>query len=336
MQNNRGVRPKKTQQENIFASKSLSYFLQLTQTMNYTQAAQILGITQPALTQQIKKLERIVGAPLFYSVGKRLRLSEAGYTMLQTTNQVYSLLNKAADEIQQTTSENHGEIHLGILSSIESQVFEDFIVDYYRDNPDIQVSVHMLTRREIWAALESNKIDLAIMYLPDGSIKNWKPYDSKTIVTEDLLLIHNNEKLASKNKVKLSRLDDRKWVTYPVGFYLNDVITDAYKRELVAFPDVAARFTQPGQIYRFLKETDTYTALPKSYIMSRYDRDEIMTANFEPKIKFDLSFVYRTEKQDIPRIDKFLTEFNNYLGDRDYFERLDDIVAKKIKNYDKN
>lgn len=336
MQNNRGVRPKKTQQENIFASKSLSYFLQLTQTMNYTQAAQILGITQPALTQQIKKLERIVGAPLFYSVGKRLRLSEAGYTMLQTTNQVYSLLNKAADEIQQTTSENHGEIHLGILSSIESQVFEYFIVDYYRDNPDIQVSVHMLTRREIWAALESNKIDLAIMYLPDGSIKNWKPYDSKIIVTEDLLLIHNNEKLASKNKVKLSRLDDRKWVTYPVGFYLNDVITDAYKRELVASPDVAARFTQPGQIYRFLKETDTYTALPKSYIMSRYDRDEIMTANFEPKIKFDLSFVYRTEKQDIPRIDKFLTEFNNYLGDRDYFERLDDIVAKKIKNSDKN
>lgn len=334
MENSRGVRPKKTQQENIFASKSLSYFLQLTQTMNYTQAAQILGITQPALTQQIKKLERIVGAPLFYSVGKRLRLSEAGYTMLQTTNQVYSLLNKAADEIQQTTSENHGEIHLGILSSIESQVFEDFVIDYYKENPDIKVSIHMLTRREIWAALESNQIDLAIMYIPDASIKNWKPYDSKVIMTENLLLIHNNEKLAGKSKIKLSRLDDRKWVTYPVGFYLNDVISDAYKTEMVATPDVAARFTQPAQIYHFLKATDTYTALPESYIMSRSDRDEIMTANFEPKIKFDLAFVYRTEKKDIPRIDKFLTEFSNYLEDRDYFKRLDDIVAKKIKNSD--
>ena len=47
---------KKTKQENIFSSKTLSYFLQLAETMNYTQAAQILGITQPALTQQIKKL----------------------------------------------------------------------------------------------------------------------------------------------------------------------------------------------------------------------------------------------------------------------------------------
>lgn len=60
----------KTKQDTIFSSKTLSYFLQLAETMSYTQAAQILGITQPALTQQIKKLERTVGAPLFYSVGK--------------------------------------------------------------------------------------------------------------------------------------------------------------------------------------------------------------------------------------------------------------------------
>lgn len=45
----------KTRQENIFSSKTLTYFLQLAETMNYTQAAQLLGITQPALTQQIKK-----------------------------------------------------------------------------------------------------------------------------------------------------------------------------------------------------------------------------------------------------------------------------------------
>lgn len=45
----------KSKQESIFSSKTLTYFLQLSETMNYTQAAQILGITQPALTQQIKK-----------------------------------------------------------------------------------------------------------------------------------------------------------------------------------------------------------------------------------------------------------------------------------------
>jgi len=166
----------KTKQESIFSSKTLTYFLQLAETMNYTQAAQILGITQPALTQQIKKLERTVGAPLFYSVGKKLRLSDAGYTMLDATHKIYAILNQATDEIQQSTSATQGEINIGLLASVEDAVFEDFAILSYQNNPELKISFHMLTRKEIWERLENNKIDLAIMYLPDDSIKNWKPY----------------------------------------------------------------------------------------------------------------------------------------------------------------
>lgn len=67
--------------DTILSAKSLRYFLQLIETMNYTQAAQILGITQPALTQQVKKLERAIGAPLFGQMGKKLYLTEAGKEM---------------------------------------------------------------------------------------------------------------------------------------------------------------------------------------------------------------------------------------------------------------
>ena len=54
----------KTNTDAVLSAKSLRYFLQLIDNMSYTQAAQILGITQPALTQQIKKLERAVGTML--------------------------------------------------------------------------------------------------------------------------------------------------------------------------------------------------------------------------------------------------------------------------------
>ncbi len=192
----------KTQQENIFSSKTLTYFLQLAETMSYTQAAQILGITQPALTQQIKKLERTVGAPLFYSVGKKLHLSDAGYTMLDATHQIYETLNKAADEIQQSTSATQGTINIGILASIEDQVFTDFAIKYYEKNNGIKLSTHMLTRKEIWERLENNTIDLAVMYLPDESIKNWKPYETKKIITEDLIFLHNNERLEKRKRVR--------------------------------------------------------------------------------------------------------------------------------------
>lgn len=311
----------KTQQENIFSSKTLTYFLQLAETMSYTQAAQILGITQPALTQQIKKLERTVGAPLFYSIGKKLHLSDAGYTMLDATHQIYETLNKAADEIQQSTSATQGTINIGILASIEDQVFTDFAIDYYEKNNGIKLSTHMLTRKEIWERLENNTIDLAVMYLPDESIKNWKPYETKKIITEDLLFLHNNERLQKRKRVRLKDTLSNKWVTYPPKYYLNDIIREAYKNSMVDHPSSVAHFAKPEQIFEFAKKTGSYTALPASFVVA-HNREDLGMALFEPEIKFEMAFVFRKGKDQIPRIDNFLTTFDSYLSEKDYVSRL--------------
>lgn len=311
----------KTQQENIFSSKTLTYFLQLAETMSYTQAAQILGITQPALTQQIKKLERTVGVPLFYSVGKKLHLSDAGYTMLDATHQIYETLNKAADEIQQSTSATQGTINIGILASIEDQVFIDFAIEYYEKNNGIKLSTHMLTRKEIWERLENNTIDLAVMYLPDESIKNWKPYETKKIITEDLIFLHNNERLEKRKRVRFKDTLNNKWVTYPPQYYLNDTIREAYKNAMVDHPNSVAHFATPEQLFKFAKRTGSYTALPMSFVTAK-NHGEMGMALFEPEIKFDLAFVFRRGKDQIPRINSFLKTFDGYLAKKDYVSRL--------------
>lgn len=318
----------KTTQESIFSSKTLTYFLQLAETMNYTQAAQILGITQPALTQQIKKLERTVGAPLFYSVGKKLRLSDAGYTMLNATHSIYSVLNKATDEIQQTTSATQGTINIGVLASIEDHVFEDFAIRYYEANPNVIISLHMLTRKEIWERLENNRIDLAVMYLPDESIKNWKPYQSKKIIQDELLFISGDEKLAKKKRIKFKDTTLNPWVTYPENYYLDQVVKESYKNQLADLPTAVARFTTPQQIYRFVAATNTNTALPNSFMVANPATDKLHTLSFEPAIKFDLNFVFRKDKDQIPRIKNFLDEFDAYLRTEDYISRLQKINQK--------
>lgn len=82
----------KTNTDAVLSAKSLRYFLQLIDNMSYTQAAQILGITQPALTQQIKKLERAVGSPLFGQMGKKLYLTDAGLKMEETAKALFQQL----------------------------------------------------------------------------------------------------------------------------------------------------------------------------------------------------------------------------------------------------
>ncbi|MGY3778828.1 LysR family transcriptional regulator [Isobaculum melis] len=310
------------QSDNVFSSKTLNYFLQLSETMNYTQAAQLLGITQPALTQQIKKLERIVGAPLFYSIGKKLHLSEAGKTMLRTTHEVYELLNTATDEIQQSTSADIGRIRVGILSSIELRVFTDFIIEYFKNHPKIEIAVYTLSRKEIWEKLENNKIDLAIMYLPDESIKNWKPYKTRKIIEEELLFLHHDQALEKKKKIRLAQTLSNSWTMYPDSFYLNDMIKEHYINHMTDLPTFSVCFTTPQQIFRFSNATEFYTALPKSYIRVHEQEASLKAIPFEPSIKFDMVFVYRSEKEDIPRIHSFLTGFDDYLKKIDYLAKL--------------
>lgn len=320
----------KTKQESIFSSKTLSYFLQLADTMNYTQAAQLLGITQPALTQQIKKLERTVGAPLFYSVGKKLHLSDAGRTMLDATHSIYETLNQATDEIQQASNANSGIIKIGMLASVESSAFIGFASDYYKDNPDVKIVFLNMTRHEIWEQLENNQIDLAIMYLPDDTIKNWKPYESRKIVDEQLLFLHHSEKLAKRKRVHFSDTIAQPWVTYPDSYFLSYFLHEAYKNQMVDYPHVIGQFTTLFQIMQFLNQTGVNTALPNSFYQAHQDAIDAYAVAFEPAVSFELAFVFRKGKDTIPRIEQFLTGFDAYLDEQDYLSRVAENRVKLV------
>lgn len=318
----------KTKQDSIFSSKTLSYFLQLAETMNYTQAAQLLGITQPALTQQIKKLERAVGAPLFYSVGKKLHLSDAGRTMLAATHDIYDTLNQATDEIQQASNANSGTIKIGLLASIEDSAFTGFISDYYLKNQDVEVVFLNMTRHEIWEHLENNQIDLAVMYLPDDTIKNWKPYESRKIVDEQLLFLHHSDKLANRKRVHFRDTVAQPWVTYPENYFLSHFLKEAYKNQMVDYPEVVAQFTTPYQITQFLNRTGVNTALPNSFYQAHQEQIHAHAVTFEPAVSFELAFVFRKGKDQIPRISQFLSAFDTYLSEEDYLSRVADNRVK--------
>lgn len=318
----------KTKQDSIFSSKTLSYFLQLAENMNYTQAAQLLGITQPALTQQIKKLERAVGAPLFYSVGKKLHLSDAGRTMLAATHDIYDTLNQATDEIQQASNANSGTIKIGLLASVEDSAFTGFISDYYLKNQDVEVVFLNMTRHEIWEHLENNQIDLAVMYLPDDTIKNWKPYESRKIVDEQLLFLHHSDKLANRKRVHFRDTVAQPWVTYPENYFLSHFLKEAYKNQLVDYPEVVAQFTTPYQITQFLNRTGVNTALPNSFYQAHQEQIHAHAVAFEPAVSFELAFVFRKGKDQIPRISQFLAAFDTYLSEEDYLSRVADNRVK--------
>ncbi|WP_125714058.1 LysR family transcriptional regulator [Companilactobacillus kedongensis] len=307
----------------VFSSKALNYFDELTKNMSYTKTAQSLGITQPALTQQIKKIEHVVGTPLFYSMGKKIYLTDAGSSLLEATHDIFNTINTVTDTIQQESSSTTGKISIGLLATTESVVIEDFIVEYKKNNPGIEIELNSLTRKDIWENIQNNRIDLAIMYLPDENIKNWKIYKSKKIISDNIMLIHNSDRINKKGKATYKDAVERPWAAYLEDYYLSNLLTEHFRDALVDTPNVIARFSSPYQLLKFAQESDNiYTGLPLSFCLAHESLIKLYQTPLEPAISSELSFVYREDKEKIPRINEFFEEWSNFLDKVGYIERL--------------
>lgn len=306
--------------ESHLTPKALRYFMQLAQTLNYTQTAQNLGISQPALTQQIKKLEKQIHAPLFYSVGKKLYLSEAGNVLLASANQIDDIINTTADQIQQFSNPQRGHIALGVLSSVETTVFEQFVAVYLQQHRDVTVELRLLSRRELWEGLENNVIDLAVMYLPDENIRNWQLYHAQKIVTDELRFIYPAEEKIGQ-AIAIKDVPINRWVGYPPGFYIAARMQEVFRDALTDAPDIVATMVVPEQIALLAARIGLYSALPESFLIAHPDK-RLASASFAPKVALDLSFVYRREKIAIPRVRTFADEWEAFLQTESYADRL--------------
>lgn len=312
----------KTNTDAVLSAKSLRYFLQLIDNMSYTQAAQILGITQPALTQQIKKLERAVGSPLFGQMGKKLYLTDAGLKMEETAKALFSTVNNAVDNIQQYTKSDTGTISLGILSTIEARVIDQFLVKFNHKYPDIILHVGFYNRTELWDRLDNNQLDLAVLYMPDhnATVKNMKQYMAKQIYSEEVVFLTHDP------ADEFNKTTQHKWVAYPKDYYLPQIVRRFYASE---FPNnelnTTVTFTAPYQLIKFAEQTDYNTYISKSFYKAHKAEITLSPVKTKSKTNFESCFIYRKNKSEIPRLVNFLKEWDKFIEEKDYDSRLEDI-----------
>lgn len=306
----------------VYSGKTLDYFIQLTENMNYTQAAEILGISQPALTQRIKKFEKAIGAPLFYFKGKEMHLTQTGHSMLRATKAVYTIFKGVAEEIECSNIEIEEHIKIGISMSIEEQKFLDFLAAFYEENNKRKISLYTLSREELWLQLEREQIDIAILYLPDNTMKDWNTYAYKNIVSEELYFFQPNDLLTKKKSVKLKDTMRQRWITYLPSFYINDLLRNAFKKQNLSLPTVAGYFSTPNQALQFSQQTGYCTVLPESFLKSNFDQENLYIKPFDPPIQYSIAFVYRKEEISVPRIKSFFQFFEKYFKENNSNSRL--------------
>lgn len=136
-------------------------FLTVCETMNYTKAAKLLHITQPAVSQHISALENQVGAKLFSYEGKQLVLSEAGTMFMQAATTMRHDAQRLMDMIQMKATKK--VLRFGATLTIGEYLMPEMLLDLLKREPDIQLRMFVSNTAKLIYMLDQGDIDFAIV-----------------------------------------------------------------------------------------------------------------------------------------------------------------------------
>lgn len=146
--------------------RHLRYFLAVAETLHFSRAAELLGIAQPPLSQQIKRLEQLVGHRLFDRTTRGVKLTLAGQLLAQRAR---TTIEKVEDDLAQVRRLGRGEegtLTVGFSGSVMFAELPAAIENYRRRFPKVELRLRELPTSGQIAALLDGTIDLA--FLRDG------------------------------------------------------------------------------------------------------------------------------------------------------------------------
>lgn len=170
--------------------KQLEYILKIAEESSITKAAEKLFITQPALNQQLLKLEREFGLQLFYRSKTDFRLTPAGRVYIDYARQILDLKKEAYTIISDIAHDQRGTLSVGLTPERGIQMFMEIYPAFYKLYPNVTIYPQEINVRKQQEMITHNYLDIGFITLPEH-LKTSDEY--LEILEENLLLAVNRE-----------------------------------------------------------------------------------------------------------------------------------------------
>jgi DNA-binding transcriptional LysR family regulator len=141
--------------------RHLRYFVAVADRLNFTTAAKALNIAQPALSQQIRALERLIGVDLFIR-RPQVQLTDAGHAFLASARHTLADAAAAVDQAQRVTTGGAEQVTVGFASTIMLSPLRRVFATFARQHPKVHLVIREMHSTAQPAALRNGTLDVAI------------------------------------------------------------------------------------------------------------------------------------------------------------------------------
>jgi DNA-binding transcriptional LysR family regulator len=201
--------------------RQIRSFLSIAETLHFGRTAELIHLSQPALSLQIRALEEEVGVRLFDRNRRKTTLTAAGLAFRDDAAAALAQLDQAVRRARLAANGKLGLLRIGFISTVGSEIVPNIVRQFGELNPEVEFSLRAITTADQVQMLEAGSLDIGFFRLPIGA---HSALDVVTVHREPfVLVVPSFHKLAKRKKVRLREVSGQDFVmyerTYAPGFH---------------------------------------------------------------------------------------------------------------------
>lgn len=203
------------------SDRRLQVFHTVAAELSFTRAAEILNMTQPAVTHQIRQLEEELNTRLFDRANNRISLTAAGEAVLTYASRIISLYGELNESVKSLTGDRSGLVTLGASTTIAEYMLPGMLGDFQQEFPDVQIRLRVANTDAVVSMVADNTIDLGVV---EGQVDSQLLRIEECQQDELQVLMPSSHPLTQETSITPSQLVDHPFINREDGSGTRGVI----------------------------------------------------------------------------------------------------------------
>ncbi len=281
--------------------RQLEYFVAVARHRHFTRASQEIGVAQPALSQQIRRLEAELGTELLRRTTRRVDLTEAGGLLLARATRVLSEVESARQELSELEGLLRGRVDIGSLP-LASLAVPAMLEEFRDGHPGVGIHLHEQTADIILAMLRRDELDLAFALLDPAEAG--ADMTVRSLYEEELVAVMSpSHALAGRSSVRVTQLADDPLIGFRRASALRRAVDSELERADPA-PAYAYETFELETIRSLASHGLGVALLPAGYLHPA--GPDVAAVPLRPRVRLPVSLIWRMNRRHTPAAQAFL------------------------------
>ena len=209
--------------------EQLQYFKTVATLQHMTRAAEVLSISQPALSKSIANIEQVLGVPLFDREGRSIYLNRFGQLFLYSVNIILDEYERIREEFEDIIKPGSGEVSFGFIHSLGMEVVPELIAAVSDKYPNMQFSLTQATSLNLLKRLEEGAIDLCLTQKIESKVI--EVTTEELFVEELFVIVPSTHPLAKRSTIRLEEIKTEPFIAIKKGNSLRQLVDEFFLNE---------------------------------------------------------------------------------------------------------